>query len=551
MRESRAPLGGQDLGGQDLGGRNPEVRERRGAARQRRTRARKALPLALVAALALTGCTSAVAARKDAASGQRVAGGIVRVGSGIDLRPASIYSGGTTPAATITGLVFETLTRYEKDDLTPRPVLAKSWQVSDDGKAISISLRDDARFADGASLTAADVQASFENYADPSHTGQLARVAQQISSFEIHDDHDITFHLENQINNLFDLFDRVPIIERSTIADFNVGKTFSGTGPFEFDSWTPGSSITFSRNPNYWGEPATIDGVEVVVTPNEQTLASQVRSGQLDLVDAINPRDAEAFSSSPLYHVEDKVGAENLVYAGFNVNAPGLQDKRVRQAIAYAIDRQRILDEVYRGRGSTASLPWSRYSPAFDAQKNERFGRDLDKARELLAEAGPVPPQTLTYTSNSLRYQNIAQIIQANLRDIGIDVTLEPVEATDLSTRLTEGKFSSMWLLEHSFGQFTPSTLVTSAFPFNSKKNASNFLDADYDSHVVKSWRNADPLGPESRSAYAALNDDFLDDVFLTDLVAPEMPLLTGSNLHDVDWLKRGEINLSHAYFTR
>ena len=509
------------------------------------------ISLALVAATFLSGCTSAVTARKDAAGGERVDGGIVKVGSLVDYRPGSIYSGGTPPAATITGLVFETLTRYDKDDLSPQPVLATSWDVSEDGKTVALELRDGVRFSSGEELTSADVEASLKNYADPAHTGQLARNAQQITEYEIRDDKNLTLHLGERINNLFDLFDRVPIIQQDAIDEFNTGTAFEGTGAFTFDKWTPGTSIEFSRNEEYWRGPATIDGVELVVTPNEQTLTSQVRSGQLDLVDAINPRDAEAFSSNPLYNVVDKKGAENLVYLGFNVHAPGLDDKRIRQAIAYALDRQRILEEVYQGRGEESSLPWSEYSPAFDREKNDHFDRDLDKARALLAEAGPIPKQTLTYPSNSLHYQNVAQIIETNLREVGIDVALEPAEQTDVSTRLTQGKFSSMWLLEHSFGQFNPSTLVTSAFPFNSKKNASNFLDESYDSHVVQSWRNGDPTGPEARNAYEKLNNDLLDHVFLTDLVAPELPVLYGSNVHGVDWRKRGELDLSRAYFTR
>ncbi|HIW91867.1 MAG TPA: ABC transporter substrate-binding protein [Candidatus Corynebacterium avicola] len=515
---------------------------------------------ALTSLALLASCTSAVGERLDAADGDAVDGGVLRVGSTTDLTPKTLYSGGGTPGLTMLGNVFENLTKYDHDGQDPQPVLAESWDEEESGTGddatttVTVKLRDGVTFHNGETLDSQDVKASFENYSDPARAGQLARTAQQISKIGTPDDSTVELTFGQQINNIYDLFEFVPIIEDSTIDDFNAGSGFVGTGPFAFDEWRQGNSLTLDANEDYRDGAPPLDGIEVVVVPDQQTQFAQLRSGQLDVLPESVPRDAEALEDNDLFNVIETEGTGNVYYTGMNVEAPTFRDKRVRQAVALAADRDRILDEVYQGRGYTQSLPWPEDSPAYDAEKNETYQQDTDRARELVeeveAENGPLPPTTLAYAGESTTEQNTAQILATDLSDIGIEVELEPLEKGVVSDRLINSGYDGMWLLDHNFVQYAPSTLTVSAFPFNSEKNTSNFYDDDYKEAAQDAWTAGDPESPEAKASFERLNDELLDEAFLVELLRPDAPLVTSSNVHDVDWTKRSELDFGDTYFT-
>lgn len=507
---------------------------------------------ALSALAVLASCTSAVGERINAADGDAVDGGTVRIGASTDLSPKTLYSGINTAERAVIGNVFENLTRYDHDSLDPRPVLAESWETDD--TTVTVNLQDDVSFHNGESLDSQDVKASFENYADPERAGQLARTAGQIEDIGTPDPLTVEFTFGQPINNIFDLFEHVPIIEDSTLDGFNAGTDFTGTGPYSFDHWDKGNSFSLDSFDDHHDGGPQLDGIEVVVVPDSQTQFAQLRSGQLDVLPEAAPRDAEALGDNDLFTVFDTPGTGDAYYAGFNVDSPTFADKRVRQAVALTMDRDRILEEVYQGRGVTQSLPWSEDSPAYDREKNDTYQRDVDRARDLVAavedENGPLPQPTLNYRSGSSTEQNNAQIIAANLAEIGIDLTLEPLENGVQLEKLRNSGFSDMWLLGHGFGQFVPSTLTVSAFPFNSEKNASNFQDHAYSAAAQDAWTTGDAESPEAHAAYDRLNDILLDEAFLVELLRPDTPIVTTSTLHDVQWGKRGELTFANAYFT-
>ena len=504
----------------------------------------------LTASSLLSACTSAVGQQQAAANGEPVSGGVVRIGTTSDLTPALVYAGTKPAERVLTGLVFEELVTYPTDSLEPQPELAERWDVSPDGLAVSLDLRKNVTFHNGAPLTSKDVEFSLRTYADPTNAGQLARVAQQIDSYDTSEPHRITLHLSAPTNNIFDLLSIVPITEKNSFGGWTSGEKYIGTGPFTFSKWYPGSRVEFTANKDYWAGAPPLDGAELLVVPNQQTEFSQLRSGQLDVVADPAPRDAEAVADKPAFHVIDTAGSASMVYLGVNTTTPGLNDARVRRAINLAVDRERIANEVYRGRARTASLPWPEYSPAFD-DRVAHPERDLDQARNLIDGTDATAPLTISYTANSIIHQNIAQIISNDLAEVGIDCTLEPVEYTTMISRLRDGAFPGLWVLDHGFSQFQPSTLVTSAFPFNSTRNSSNYANEAYAADVRRAWRTPEPNSPEARSAYDSLNKRLLDESFVIELASPTPEIITTGSLHGVGWSKRGELDLSDSYFTR
>lgn len=501
--------------------------------------------MSLVGAVALAACSSASGGEAGDS-----AGGVARVAISQDVSPAVFYAGDLESGNAVRGLAYNTLTRYDLDSLDPQPELATDWEISPDGLEYTLTLRDDVTFHDGRELTSEDVRTSLEEYADPSHAGQLASTAAQITEFDTSDPHSLGLTLNQPVNNLFDLFQIVPIIDSTDIDGFHSGENYNGTGAFRLTEWQKGTKLEFEANPDYWDGAPLLDGVEALVVSDPQTRISQLRSGQLDLLPSVSPRDRRDLESDSDFQIQVLPGVNNPTYAGFNVTVPGLDDVRVRKAIAYAVDRDRILEEAYQGYGTTLSLPWPEQSPAYDAEKNATFDRDPDSARELVAEVGDIPPIAISYTTSDRQSETVAQIVADNLADAGITVELAGLESGTAISHLRNGTFPGIWIINHTFTQYTPSTLVTSAFPFNEATNGSNFSDPGYTAAVREAWGAQDPHSDAAREAYSRINDALLEHVFLTELIGVEVAAVSTSELRGAEWTKRTALDLSNASFS-
>ena len=123
-----------------------------------------------------------------------------------------------------------------------------------------------------------------------------------------------------------------------------------------------------------------------------QALAAQLRAGQLDAIIGGTNRDLESLSKSKKFQVQPLKGAEQQVYVGANLKNPDLQDVSSARRIAYAVDRHRVIEDVYRGAGYPVNLPWPKYSPAYDAKANTTYARDLAKAKALVQQVSKGAP---------------------------------------------------------------------------------------------------------------------------------------------------------------
>jgi peptide/nickel transport system substrate-binding protein len=515
----------------------PPVRPSRG-------RPRRTLP-ALVAILAvvLAGCSSARGEQggDGGGSGGSKAGGTLHVGTTVDLVPAAIFTNSNDTINLVIGQVYDSLVDYPTDSLEPEPRLATKWRTSADGLTTTVDLRDDVTFHDGKEFTSKDVETSIKAWADPKWTVQFQRTAAAITGFDTSDPHRIVLTLDHPLSNIVDLFDVMPIIDGDTLGDLETGKAYNGTGPFEFVSWKPQSRLEFERNDDYWDGAPKLAGVEVKIVPDAQSLVSQLRSGQLDVIQGAGNRDLESLAKSGDYEAIPFEGSERQTYVGTNVSNPVLKDVRVRQAIAYAVDRDRIVDDVYRGVGYPISLPWPKYSPAYDEAKNNTYQRDVAKAKSLVAKIGTIPTLPLEYSTANPNNEAIAQIVQADLADVGIKVELQPNENATHIERLINGEFSALWILDHAYAQYSPSTLAVTAYPFNADKNSSNFDNAKYKRDAETAWELPKAGSKEAVAAYARLSDDLLKNLFLIEMSTTYFEAGVASYVKDLAWTKRSE----------
>lgn len=501
---------------------------------------------------AVTGCSSAVAEKESATSGasEPQEGGTLRLGITTDLLPTSVFSNASDGTNTLIGLVYDSLVDYGPESLEPKPSLATSWEQSEDGRSLTLQLRDDVTFHSGREFTSKDVEFSIKNtFADPAWAVQLQRTAAAITDYDTSKPNEITLTSKEPLSNIFDLLDMVPIVDEESFDGLKDGSEYVGTGAFTFESWQPGASMSFARNEDYWDGAPNLDGVEVSVITDANAEVSQLRAGQLDAIVGGSFRDLRSLEKSGDFDVQPYEGAENQYYVGSNVEHPALKDVKLRQAIAFAVDRQRIADDVLQGIGYPTVLPWPEYSPAYDEQANATYDRDVAEAEKLVAGVkGKLDPIPLQYQATNPNSEAIAQIVQSNLEEIGVPTELRPTEHAEFIAQLIGAEFEGLWITNHAYAQYNPSTLVVSAYPFNAEKNASRFSDADYTEHANASWTVADPTSGEAGEIYDALNQDLLDNVFLTELAITYQVVTTSSAVKDVAWSKRSELDLSDAY---
>ena len=507
------------------------------------SRLRRGAAALLVTVLA-TGCSSAVAEQRGGGSGSGGGSSILRIGSTNDIVPGTVFTNSSDTTNTLIGSVYDSLVDYPLDSLEAEPSLATSWELSEDGTSITLDLRDDVTFHSGREFTSKDVEFSIKTWADPVWTVQLQRTAAAVTGFDTSDPHRIVLTFDHPLSNILDLLDMVPIIDSESFEELKTGDAYVGTGPFVFEDWTPNAEVTLSANEDYWGGAPQVDGIEVSVISDPQAQVSALRAGQVDLVTGASNRDLATLAEDDDFTVTQSDYGQQ-VYVGADLANPALEDVRLRRAVAYSLDRERIVDEVYQGAATPTSLPWEETSPAYDAELARHYDLDTAKAEELVAEVGEVGTIPLSYPAGNANYEATAQIVQANLEATGIKTELKPVEFTQFIKQLIAGEFGGLWVLQHSYAQFTPSTLTVSAYPFNADKNASHFVDADYKAHADAAWTRTSGVDEGARKIYQQINDDLIDNAFLLEIAILKGQVATSSTVGgDFTWSKRGELQL-------
>lgn len=477
-------------------------------------------------AVGLSACSSAVDQAAAGPGGKK----ILTIVQGADIAPATFFSQ-NNPNMSIARVVFNTLTEYDHRSLEPRPGLATSWTA--DGTAITLRLREDVVFHSGRPFTADDVIFALDNLRRPEIASQLKHVAMAVVKTEKKSDHELTITFAHPVSNVFDLFEIMIIPDRESIQDLLTGKRIIGTGPFKVESYTPGQGLRLARNDRYF-KPVKLDGVDIKVINQSQSMVASLRSGQAHLALDLAPLDAAALQGDGSFKVVVSDAFDMVFYLGSNVTVKPLDKKEVRQAVAYAVDRERILKQVLGGIGTVSSLPWAPTSPAHDRARLGTYTYDVAKAKALIKQAGAVGAKVdILYNAGLGTNAKIAEIVQFNLKEVGLNANPVPLQAPDFWARLTGDGLPGLFVNSHGFGHLDPATLVKGAFPFNAEKNSSRFDSPEYRRLAEKIWKEPTP------EIISKVNDFLLDQQFVSDLV-------TGSHTYTISTKVRG---LSHTMF--
>ena len=330
-------------------------------------------------------------------------------------------------------------------ELTPTPDLAESWTVSDDNKVYSFQLVDNATWHDGEPFTSADVKFTFENVLFNYHSRTKAGLGGVVEAIETPDDHTVVFRMAEPYGPLLQRLDvtEAPILPMHIFETGGDPNEHSanlqpvGTGPYRFVDYSQDDTITLERNADYFkhGLPK-IERLIFRVIPDSNTQLLALEQGEVDYVNRIPLADVERLRGQGDITLVDSStgpgGGNCIVTMSFNLERPALQPLEVRQAIAHAIDRNRMVDQVLFGLGHVAEAPISSAIGWAHGEGNlAGYAYDPAKAKALLDAAGQPPEDGARFQMDIVHFpafSKYAEVMKQDLAKVGIDLVSRPLD---------------------------------------------------------------------------------------------------------------------------
>lgn len=360
------------------------------------------------------------------------------------------------PSSIIFMQVHDALVTYD-EDLNIVPMLAESWDISDDGLTYTFQLRDGVYFHDGNPLTADDVVYAFSAGADPALQSQWIGRFQQITELEAVDDLTVRLTLEAPNAAFIDQITYFGIpssqAHQEKGADAYAASPV-GTGPFRFVSWSRNDELVLERNPDYWLTEPNLPGVVFRAIPERSVAALEIESGGLDVAMSLNAEDVVRLEDHP----DIEIGLTptlSYYYIAMNNQMEPFNDVRVRRAIQHALPMDQIVDTIFGG-GVGAIRAYTSLAPgniAYDAEIDADIPEyNPEKALELLAEAGyPSGFKSTIFTPSDSNRRQLAELVQAALSAVGIELEVRVVELGTMLP-LTYSGDTPMWVLGWTSG---------------------------------------------------------------------------------------------------
>lgn len=432
---------------------------------------------AAAAALVLTSCGTGESVDLDGGGESGVEGAVLSAAIGgepdqLDPHRTSAYF-----SFQVLENVFDTLVEPD-ENLEMQPALAESWEVSEDQLTWTFTLRQGVTFHDGSEFTSADVVYSYERIINEELSNAWRFSA--VTAVEAVDDHTLEITVDEPSPNLLSNiggFKGMAIVSEDNVESGDISTQPIGTGPFALASYTSGDQITLEAHPDYWGGAPDIAGVEFTFISEPSTALASLNSGEIHWTDNIPPQQVEDLQDSDTVTVE--LSASNdYWYLAMNINEEPWDDERVRQAVAYAIDRESIIQAVSYGTAEENQLAIPSDSVWY--HDYEPFTHDPDEAERLLEEA-EFDGGTIEFLATNEYSETVtaAQVIADNLEPLGFDVS---ISQPDFSTWLDEqnsGNFDMLmmgWL-----GNIDPDDFYYSQHHTDGGSNAQGYSNSEVD----------------------------------------------------------------------
>lgn len=449
-------------------------------------------------------------------TGEPVKGGEITVGIAQDLDD-SLDPHQTVAAGTREVLfnIFEGLVKPNSDG-EMIPAVAEKYTLSEDGTTYTFTLREGVKFHNGQTVTAEDVVYSINRCAavPEGQEKPLLAAFSAVKSVEALDEKTVAVTIA-QRDLEFISYMTAAIIP----ADYENQDTAPvGTGPFRFVSRTPQQDFVMERFEDYWGAPAWLDKVTYKICENADALVMNLNGGSIDLCAHLTSAQASQLNQN--FQVLE--GTMNLVQAIYlNNQAKPFDNQLVRQALCYAIDRQGIMDMVADGHGTAVgSSIYPAFTKYFLPELVDKYPHSVEKAKELLAQAGYPDgfDMTISVPNNYQPHMDTAEVVAEQLREAGINVTIQPVEWSTWLDTIYNGRQFQATVVGVDAANMTARAMLE-RFTSDYGKNFINYNNPAYDALFQKAINAQDEA--EQTDLYKQMETMLADtaaNVYIQDL---------------------------------
>jgi peptide/nickel transport system substrate-binding protein len=358
--------------------------------------------------------------------------------------------------------IFEPFIEVAQDSYRKVPGLVERWQVSSDGLIYTFHLRRGVKFHDGSMWNAEVAKFNFDRQVDRNHPyysmGTWSRAGTYLVPFiekiEVADEYTLRMTLKTRNSSILDYLNHGIARMASMEAIKKWGREFPlhpvGTGPFKFVSWEKGVRLVLERNPDHWAGPPQIDQLTFVGIPEAPSRLAALRTGTIDVTLDVPVDDLARLQQDSRFQVKMQPTTQ-VLFIVFNFRSRLLEDRRIRHALNYAVDKEAIVRDILKNTGVVSKGP---ISPAFKEYFEPQlhgFPYNPARARQLLADSGWPADRVLTFLvpesgSGMQAPQAIGTVVQANLQAVGVRTRIQTYEWGTYLTRFRapEGDLSMM-----------------------------------------------------------------------------------------------------------
>ncbi len=391
-------------------------------------------------------------------------------------------------------LVFDT-------DLSYEARLAESWEFAEDGSSITFDLREGVTFHHGRTFTAEDVKYTFDWMANPDNPAANPGLFAAIEEVEILDDYTVRFHLTGENAFILNYIARLHIVPADLGENEDFGQNPVGTGPFTFESWSRDDRMVLRAYEDYWGGRAIVDAVEFRPITEDSTRLLAFEAGELDLFHGqVVPREVPRLEQDDDLVVQRVTGLGHA-YVGMNLRNEALADLRIRQAISHLLPREAIVQRIYEGIGSVSHGPISP-DTVFYEPDIPTYEYDVERARELLDEAGVETLSLRLHTNENPIRPQIAEVLQFEAAKVGIEIDITVEEFGAFIDRIldTDTADFDLFILGWS-GNVNPDYAMYELFHSGGGSNFTAYGNERLD-ELLDLGRMLPPNSPESIATY-------------------------------------------------
>lgn len=445
-------------------------------------------------------------------------GGTLRVGMQTDPVGLDPHVSNATATRNMLENTYDTLVMFDST-LAIVPGLAESWEASADGLQWTFNLRE-ATWHDGEPVTAQDVKFSIERIKDPAIASPRAGNFAVVASVEAPDDRTVIMNLTEPFTPLLAyLAASLNVIVPQHVVEANGGslqEVVVGSGPFRFVEYLPQTRLVLEKFDGYWGVDAAgnqlpyLDGITFTFYPDPTARTTAILTGDVDWIEYVPAVDVPAMQADPSVEITGGLAA-NYRSLFFNAAVEPFTDARVRQAFAYAIDKQQVVDLALFGTGGVVAegttIPGGNFY-AVDATPYDE--RNVARARELLTEAGFPDGFTfdlyITSTYDFLR--DPAEIVQSNLAEIGVTANIVLEDWSIFLPNFLAKDYTAA--ISGTSGQTDPDAFLYTTFHSTSSGNYMNYANAELDALLTQGRQESDPEA--RRAIYLQAQEILLQD---------------------------------------